>query len=472
MMNCNEVKEKLSEYLDGMIPLNDVELFKEHLSICQHCRKELEDFQKTVLILKGLDKIEPPPWFKQKILTQIRREEEVKKQIFRKLFYPLHLKIPIEAFATILIAIVAIYILKIIEPEVKQIGPHSSAPVAIAPEKRVDIKKEVNFAKKDSSATYLKGKKNNINEKETKSLKKEINEKGRVKKPEIYTMEPPMSKPIASVIEKESEDFHLNRREYLSSPKDEKEPKENEKVLTTQISPPSSTFTASVRPLDASRVFIEKSKQTQKEYEVLPRARVAIIGFENKSAKGPSNIENIVAETFANVLLSTNQFIILERQSIQDTLKEQNIEILDQIKKEKELSIDKTNEAELLITGMITEFESETFDTAGTPRGLTILPGRRLTVESKRGDVKTSHISMIIKVIDAKTGRVIISEQVKGKASEIVDIKGSRPGAHAYFFNTYANTPVEKAIKEASEEAVRIIITKIPNEYFRITDSH
>jgi hypothetical protein len=58
-------------------------------------------------------------WLTQKVMARVRSEVKPKKGILQKMFYPLSIKIPLEAAATILIAVTAIYIFKTIQPEVK-----------------------------------------------------------------------------------------------------------------------------------------------------------------------------------------------------------------------------------------------------------------------------------------------------------------------------------------------------------------
>jgi uncharacterized protein YgiM (DUF1202 family) len=81
--------------------------------------------------------------------------------------------------------------------------------------------------------------------------------------------------------------------------------------------------------------------------------------------------------------------------------------------------------------------------------------------------MKTSHVAMVVKVIDVKTSRRLASQQVEGKATDIGGIGGMGGGGLAGVFGAYSNTPMEKAIRVAIEETVRLIIAKTPPEYFR-----
>jgi hypothetical protein len=46
-MTCHEVREKTHDYLDGLVPTNQVALLEEHLKGCQACRQNWEDLAWT-----------------------------------------------------------------------------------------------------------------------------------------------------------------------------------------------------------------------------------------------------------------------------------------------------------------------------------------------------------------------------------------------------------------------------------------
>ncbi|MCX5799121.1 MAG: DUF2275 domain-containing protein, partial [Proteobacteria bacterium] len=121
MMECKDIQESLSAYLEGVVSSEDKKLINEHLSSCQQCSSALEDMKKTGELLQNLEEIEPPPWLTKKIMSQVREESEHKEGIFHKLFYPLHIKIPMEAFATLIVVVMVLSIYKTIEPDMKAI---------------------------------------------------------------------------------------------------------------------------------------------------------------------------------------------------------------------------------------------------------------------------------------------------------------------------------------------------------------
>jgi len=120
-MSCKDIERKLSPYLEEIVSSEEKKQIENHLSSCQMCRRAFEELKRTVALVKGLEQVESPPWFTQKIMSRVRVEQESKKSIIQRLFYPLHIKVPIEAFATVLIAVAAVYLFKANEPEMKRI---------------------------------------------------------------------------------------------------------------------------------------------------------------------------------------------------------------------------------------------------------------------------------------------------------------------------------------------------------------
>jgi hypothetical protein len=118
-MQCNDIQEKLSAYIDGDISSGERRLIEEHLKSCQQCNETLADLRKTTECVRDLGDIEPPAWLTQKIMTKIRSEAGRQKSIWQKLFYPLHIKLPVEAAVAVLLAVTTIYIFRTMQPEIK-----------------------------------------------------------------------------------------------------------------------------------------------------------------------------------------------------------------------------------------------------------------------------------------------------------------------------------------------------------------
>jgi curli biogenesis system outer membrane secretion channel CsgG len=206
-------------------------------------------------------------------------------------------------------------------------------------------------------------------------------------------------------------------------------------------------------------------EQARKEDYMGPKARIAVTRFEDKSAKGKSTgeIGDGMAEMLGNALFATNRFIVLERQTLGDVLQEQDLGASGRVRRETAAGIGEIEGADLLIRGTVTEFEPGTSGAGGGIGG-----GTMGIITGVLASIRTSHVAMVVKVIDAKTSRILASEQVEGKATDFGGGIGGAGGGLAGVFGMYSKTPMEKAIRVAIEEAVRVIVAKTPAEYYRV----
>jgi len=226
-----------------------------------------------------------------------------------------------------------------------------------------------------------------------------------------------------------------------------------------QVIPPKATGTPSGGPT---------IDEAQRENAMGPKARVAVSRFDDKSAKGhySGEIGEGMSEMLSNGLFSTNRFIVLERQSLGDTIREQDLGASGRVRADTAAPIGELEGADLLIQGTITEFEPGSSGAGGGLGG--ILPGSLGRVAGAiGGSVRSSQVAIILKVIDAKTGRVLASQQVEGKATDIGGTGGLRGSELAGVFGAYSKTPMEKAIRVCIDEGVKLIVAKTPPEYYR-----
>jgi len=118
-MKHNDIRHMLSEYLDGSLTAKNQAKIEEHLKSCSECKNVLRELQKTIEQVKSIEEIEPPVWLTQKIMTKVHAEADREKSIVQKLFYPLTIKLPLQAVAIVFLVISTFYMYQIIRPEAR-----------------------------------------------------------------------------------------------------------------------------------------------------------------------------------------------------------------------------------------------------------------------------------------------------------------------------------------------------------------
>jgi curli biogenesis system outer membrane secretion channel CsgG len=184
-------------------------------------------------------------------------------------------------------------------------------------------------------------------------------------------------------------------------------------------------------------------EQILKENYKGPKARVVVTKFIDKSVKGKetSQVGDGVTEMLWNALLATNRYIIQVRKSLDDVIKGQDVGDSSQLKKEEE--------TDLLVEGVIREFKSGIAG-AGDEKG------------------ETSYVSILVKVTDSKTNKVLANERIRGKAADTDGITEKGGIKLAEIFKDFSKTPMEKAIRIAIEESASFIVAKTPPESYRV----
>ena len=218
--------------------------------------------------------------------------------------------------------------------------------------------------------------------------------------------------------------------------------------------------------------------QAQLEAYNGPKARVAVSQFNDKTAKGGGygfqwyspQIGNGMADMLSDALLQSNRFIVLDRQAINDVIREQDLGASGRVRKDTAATIGEIEGADILVKGSVTEFEP---GSAGAGGGIGMGGGSWAGAAASAlfSSFRQSHVAMIIQVVDAKTSRILFSTTVEGKANDF-NIGGALAGFGRHFgggvgLGTYQNTPVEKALRVAILEAVNQLSTKTPQTYFR-----
>lgn len=74
-MNCEETKELLSPYLDGMTGDHERQEIENHLQKCPDCQKELEELKKLLNALHSLERVKPPKDFLFRVKKALNEEK-------------------------------------------------------------------------------------------------------------------------------------------------------------------------------------------------------------------------------------------------------------------------------------------------------------------------------------------------------------------------------------------------------------
>ena len=199
-----------------------------------------------------------------------------------------------------------------------------------------------------------------------------------------------------------------------------------------------------------------------------PKARIAVASFKCKAAKCWGEVGEGVKDMLVDALVRTNRFVVLERGEGFDELQEELQRVRGKDFKKSQVPKGGNLEgADILVVGAITAFEPNAGGMKGGIGGLVggLLGGVGL-------GTKEAYIAANIRLVDVRTGRIIHSTRVEGKASSF-NVKGLGGAIIGDVplgagLEVYKNTPMEKAVMVMIDNAVNEIVKAVPKEYYRV----
>lgn len=211
-----------------------------------------------------------------------------------------------------------------------------------------------------------------------------------------------------------------------------------------------------------------------------PKARIAVATFEDKTAKGYYRIGEGMATMFTTALVNSDRFIVLERDLIDEVIREQDLAAGGRVKAGTGAPVGEIEGAELILTGAVTEFEPEKFGLGGGIIGLgtlitsAVLHEKNPHIPIAAATYIESHIALDVRLIDTGTSGIIEAVSVEGHGQDwggglIAEVGGGRSRL-PLAFGTFQKTATEKAIREAINLAVTAVALKAPKELFNYTD--
>ncbi|MFQ5658596.1 MAG: zf-HC2 domain-containing protein [Candidatus Methylomirabilales bacterium] len=131
-MRCEEIQDHLSAYLEDEVGPSERRAIEGHLLDCVRCRHELDLFRQTVSALQSMEEIDVPARLTAAIEADVSARKSIWWQdLISRLFVPMHIKIPLQAAALVLISLGAVYLYRS-SPELAQ-APRPSLSSEKAP---------------------------------------------------------------------------------------------------------------------------------------------------------------------------------------------------------------------------------------------------------------------------------------------------------------------------------------------------
>jgi curli biogenesis system outer membrane secretion channel CsgG len=167
-----------------------------------------------------------------------------------------------------------------------------------------------------------------------------------------------------------------------------------------------------------------------------PKQRIVVSSFSG----GPSGIGQGLSDMLIDSLVNTNRFIVLERERFNEITAEQQLSRSREFRQDTAVPHGQMEGAQLLVRGSVTEFEEN------CKGGLAIVVS-----------AKQACIAINLRIIDAATGRVVNATTVQGTSNSsgvgLVYTQSTLPIG----LGTYSKTPMEAAMRNCIETAVRYI---------------
>ena len=121
-MTHNDIRHKLSEYIDGSVTPDERTAIDEHLTTCTECSDALRELRKVIEAVKQIEEVDAPAWMTRKIMAKVRDEQEARKGLWRRARAFFTMRYPIQALTVLFMAVTAYYLYSSINPAQKYAG--------------------------------------------------------------------------------------------------------------------------------------------------------------------------------------------------------------------------------------------------------------------------------------------------------------------------------------------------------------
>lgn len=228
--------------------------------------------------------------------------------------------------------------------------------------------------------------------------------------------------------------------------------------------------------------------EAQREAYDGPRARITVGPIIDKSGDSGNNSLALYLQSMSNgidkqavlggvrdmlttALFNSNRYIVLERETINDAMVEQDFSQNRKAGDHSRIAVGKLEGAELLVVGSLTAFKP-----AKQGGGIPIpvpLGKKARDIAIFRIGVSKSYIAMDLRVVDITTGRILATVPVEGTSWKSRARFQGVVGKHTNYnyvklpglINVFSNTPIEKALNEMVNAAVAEVVKRTPDNY-------
>lgn len=108
-MKCEEIQSHFSDYLDKTAEGPRAKGIENHLTNCPICSEEFAGLFQCHQLVSGLPEMEPPVGFTMRVMAHVA-EVASETSLWKRLFIPRKIKIPLQATAVMLIGILSFYV--------------------------------------------------------------------------------------------------------------------------------------------------------------------------------------------------------------------------------------------------------------------------------------------------------------------------------------------------------------------------
>lgn len=175
------------------------------------------------------------------------------------------------------------------------------------------------------------------------------------------------------------------------------------------------------------------------------KKRVAVINFEDRSGYG-HNIGRGVSDMLVTALVESDQFIVIEREELDEVLKEQGLGMSGTVTPQSAAKVGQLLGVQRIITGSITEFGSKKNKIGGGIGGFNL----GISTTSAR-------VTVDIRFINTTTGEIPMAKTAEGEDSSTGLDNVGVDDIDFHNSNTWDNTQLGKASREAINQCVEYI---------------